>query len=59
MMSVQPSSTRSTGCGTPDTRLLKLSMRAWCQPGRSDCAHSGSVGGLCFTSMEDGVRWNT
>ncbi len=44
MMSVQPSSTRSSDSGMPDTRLLKFSMRRSCQPGSRVAAHSGSVG---------------
>ena len=32
-MSVQPSSTRSSASNTPDTRLLKFSIRRRCQPG--------------------------
>ena len=34
-------------------------MRACCQPGWSDAAHSGSVSRLLRTSTDDGVRWNT
>ena len=59
MMSVQPSSTRSSASGMPDTRLLKFSMRRSCQPGSRLAAHSGSVGRLSRTSIDDGVRWNT
>ena len=59
MMSVQPSLTRSTSAIPPDTRVLKLSIRSCCQPGRSDAAHSGSVGRLSRTSIDDGVRWKT
>jgi hypothetical protein len=59
MMSVQPSSTRSSASGMPDTRLLKFSLRRCCQPGSRLAAHSGSVGRLPRTSIEDGVRWNT
>ena len=59
MMSVQPSPTRSSGSGMPLTRLLKLSIRRFCQPGCSDAAHSASVGRSLRTSMLLGVRWNT
>ena len=59
MMSVQPSPTRSSGSGMPVTRLLKFSIRRCCQPGSSDAAHSGSVGRLLRTSIDDGVRWKT
>ena len=59
MMSVQPSSTRSSDSGMPDTRLLKFSIRRSCQPGSRLAAHSGSVGRLSRTSIDDGVRWKT
>ena len=59
MMSVQPSLTRSTSWKPPETRMLKLSMRACCQPGSRLDAHSGSVGRLARTSIDDGVRWKT
>ena len=36
MMSVQPSLTRSSGSGMPETRVLKFSIRRCCQPGSSD-----------------------
>ncbi len=47
------------GEATPDTRVLKLSIRCFCHPGSSDAAHSGSVGRFARTSIDDGVRWNT
>ena len=58
-MSVQPSLTKSSSCMLPATILPKFSMRFCCQPGSSDMAHSGSVGRLPLTSMDDGVRWKT
>ena len=39
--------------------MLKLSIRRCCQPGSRLAAHSGSVGRLSRTSIDDGVRWNT
>ena len=39
--------------------MLKLSMRRCCQPGSRLAAHSGSVGRLSRTSIDDGVRWKT
>ena len=54
--SVQQSSTRSTSCGTPETRLLKFSILSLCQPGSSASTHSESVGRFPLKSTEDGVR---
>ena len=59
MMSVHPSITRSSAAYPPPVRAVKLAMRSACQPGCSDAAHSGSVGRLPRTSIDDGVRWNT
>ena len=56
MMSVQPSLTRSSSWEPPLTRMLKLSIRRFCQPGVSVLTHSGSVGLLPRRSTEDGVR---
>ncbi len=54
MMSVQPSLTRSTSCGTPETSAWKFSMRSFCQPGRNVLTQSGSVGRLFRSSTDDG-----
>ena len=59
MMSVQPSETRSSSCMPPETRMLKFSIRAFCQPGWSVAAQSGSVGLLPRRSTDEGVRWKT
>ena len=59
MMSVQPSLTRSSSCWPPVTSTLKFVILRCCQPGERDFAHSGSVGLLPRTSMDDGVRWKT
>ncbi len=45
--------------GRPSMMAWKLSMRAFCQPGSSPWAKSGSVGRLPLSPMADGVRWNT
>ena len=60
MMSVQPSFTRSSPVGMElFVKDVKLMMRSFCQPGSSDATHSGSVGALFRTPMEDGVRCTT
>ena len=59
MMSVHPSITRSCSAIPPEVRIVKFSMRSFCQPGARPAAQDRSVGRLPRTSMEEGVRWKT
>ena len=43
----------------PVCRIVKFVSHSRCQPGARVANHSGSIGWLFRTSMEDGVRWKT
>ena len=59
VMSVQPSITRSSSANPPVCRVTKFISHSCCQPGCSVANHSGSIGWLLRTSIDDGVRWKT
>ena len=57
--SVHESLTRSSSARPPAVKIWKFTLRSLCQPGRRLAAHSGSVGRLPRTSIDEGVRWKT